>query len=217
MLLLLSNLAPLSDPVVLSCIQDMVLFSLSTLSDSELIEACLRGNRQAWEALLSRYQRLIYTIPLRYGLTEEDAADIAQTVSLLLFQNLDRLRDRERLGAWLLVTTRRECWRLMRQRRRAGEQLREYQWLEEQLPLEGTAQAEGELLRLERQEVLRSAVEQLENRCRDLLLLLFYTDPAPSYEMIARRLKMPAGSIGPNRARCLAKLAAVLRRMRFFE
>lgn len=195
----------------------MALFSLKTLPDSDLVEACLQGNRQAWEALILRYQRLIYTIPLRYGLTEEDAADVAQTVSLLLFQNLDRLRDRERLGAWLVITTRRECWRLIRQRKRAGEHLREYQWLEEQAPSSGTMQAEGELLQLERQEVLRSAVEQLGDRCRDLLLMLFYTEPPPSYEIVARRLNIPEGSIGPNRARCLAKLAAVLRRMGFFE
>lgn len=195
----------------------MALFSLKTLSDAELVEACLQGNRQAWEALILRYQRLIYTIPLRYGLTEEDAADVAQTVSLLLFQNLDRLRDRERLGAWLVITTRRECWRLIRQRKRAGEQLREYQWLEEQAPASGAMQAEGELLQLERQEVVRSAVEQLNDRCRDLLLMLFYAEPPPSYESVAKKLNMPEGSIGPNRARCLAKLAAVLRRMGFFE
>lgn len=195
----------------------MVFPSFKTLPDSELIEACLQGNRQAWEALILRYHRLIYTIPLRYGLAEEDASDVAQTVSLLLFQNLDRLRDRERLGAWLVITTRRECWRLIRQRKRTSEHLREYQWWEEQTPISGTTQAEGELLQLERQEVLRSAIEQLGDRCRELLLMLFYTDPSPSYDDIARRLNMPAGSIGPNRARCLAKLAATLRRMDFFE
>lgn len=195
----------------------MVFPAFKTFSDSELIEACLQGNRQAWEALILRYQRLVYTIPLRYGLTEEDAADVAQTVSLLLFQNLDRLRERERLGAWLVITTRRECWRLIRQRKRTGEHLREYQWLEEQPFTSETAQAEGELVQLERQEVLRSAIEQLGDRCRELLLMLFYTEPSPSYEDIARSLQIPEGSIGPNRARCLAKLAAVLRRMGFFE
>ncbi len=195
----------------------MVFPSLKALPDSELIEACLQGNRQAWEALILRYQRLMYTIPLRYGLTEEDAADVAQTVSLLLFQNLDRLRDHERLGAWLAVTARRECWRLIRQRKRTGEHLCESQWLEEQPPIGGITQTEGELLQLERQEVIRSAVEQLDDRCRDLLLMLFYTEPPPPYESIARRLNMPKGSIGPNRARCLAKLAAVLKRMGLFE
>ncbi len=82
----------------------------ATLPDPDLIEACLNGKSQAWEALLVRYQRLIYSIPLRYGLTEHDANDIFQNVSLSLLENLSQLRDRERLGAWLVITTRRECW-----------------------------------------------------------------------------------------------------------
>src|SRR5512140_2437566 len=87
------------------------------LPDPTLIEACLKGSSQAWEVLLVRYQRLIYSIPLRYGLPEHDANDVFQNVSVLLWENLERIRDRARLGAWLVITTRRECWRMMRQRR----------------------------------------------------------------------------------------------------
>ena len=84
------------------------------LPDTELVEACLQGEGQAWEALLVRYQRLIYSIPLRYGLSEHDANDIFQNVCVLLWENLKKIRDRERLGAWLVITTRRECWRMLR-------------------------------------------------------------------------------------------------------
>src|SRR5258705_5301984 len=85
------------------------------LPDAELIEVCLEGNGQAWETLIVRYQRLIYSIPLRYGLPEHDANDVFQNVSLLLWENLARIRDHARLGAWLVITTRRECWRMFRQ------------------------------------------------------------------------------------------------------
>src|SRR5512140_2443342 len=90
------------------------------LPDPTLIEACLKGSSQAWEVLLVRYQRLIYSIPLRYGLPEHDANDVFQNVSLLLWENLSRVRDRARLGAWLVITTRRECWRMMRQYRQGA-------------------------------------------------------------------------------------------------
>jgi len=92
----------------------MTVQPFASLPDTELIEACLKGDDQAWEALLVRYQRLIYSIPLRYGLPEHDANDVFQNVSLLLWENLERVRDRERLGAWLVITTRRECWRMLR-------------------------------------------------------------------------------------------------------
>src|SRR5512138_1034606 len=95
----------------------MTVQPFTLLPDPELIEVCLKGNSQAWEVLLVRYQRLIYSIPLRYGLLEHDANDIFQNVSLLLWENLGQVRDRERLGAWLVITTRRECWRMMRQRK----------------------------------------------------------------------------------------------------
>jgi hypothetical protein len=61
----------------------MTIKPFASLPDPELIEACLKGSGQAWEALLVRYQRLIYSIPLRYGLTESDANDVFQNVSVL--------------------------------------------------------------------------------------------------------------------------------------
>src|SRR5512138_1680814 len=106
----------------------MIVQPLALLPDPELIEACLKGSGQAWEILLVRYQRLIYSIPLRYGLPEHDANDVFQNVSLLLWENLGRVRDRGRLGAWLVITTRRECWRMMRQRRQTVANLEERVW-----------------------------------------------------------------------------------------
>src|SRR5512142_2980189 len=98
----------------------MTVQPFALLPDPELIEACLKGSGQAWEALLTRFQRLIYSIPLRYGLPETDANDIFQNVSLLLLENLHGLRDHQRLGAWLIITTRRECWRLVHKRRQTA-------------------------------------------------------------------------------------------------
>ncbi|HLF25879.1 MAG TPA: sigma-70 family RNA polymerase sigma factor [Anaerolineae bacterium] len=186
-----------------------------SLPDSELIMAALdRKDSQAWEALILRYQRLIYSIPLRYGLSENDAADIFQTVCLLLLENLAYLRNRERLGVWFVITTRRECWRLGRQRQR-GVISQDLAQFENQLT-DGLALEQG-LLDLERQVLLRSAMERLDARCQRLLKLLFYTEPRPSYSEIVRILALPEGSIGPTRARCLEKLSKVLEDMGVFD
>jgi RNA polymerase sigma factor (sigma-70 family) len=184
------------------------------LPDAELIEACLKGSGQAWEVLLVRYQRLIYSIPLRYGLSEHDANDIFQNVSLLLWENLGRLRDRARLGAWLAVTTRRESWRMMRQHR-PDTMVLEERALEENLPT--GPRSEDEFLELERQSQVRAAIGSLESPCRDLLSLLFYTEPRPSYNEIAQSLSIPEGSIGPTRSRCLEKLMKILEELGFAE
>jgi RNA polymerase sigma factor (sigma-70 family) len=192
----------------------MTVQPFALLPDPELIEACLKGSSQAWEVLLVRYQRLIYSIPLRYGLPEHDANDVFQNVSLLLWENLEHVRDRARLGAWLVITTRRECWRMMRQRRE-NITILEGEALDELLP--SGLHSEDEFLALEQRSQVRAAVGYLGTPCRELLTLLFYAEPRPAYSEIAQKLTLPEGSIGPNRSRCLEKLMKILEAMGFAD
>ena len=62
---------------------------------------------------------------------------------------------------------------------------------------------------LERAQAIRSALAEMPDRCR-LLLEAFLHEESPNYKEIARRLEMPIGSIGPTRARCLARLRDLL-------
>src|SRR6185295_19506940 len=70
-------------------------------TDEELILACRKGDTHAWECLLHKYERLVFSIALNYGLSRDDAADVVQTTFLGLIQNLDTLRADSRLSAWL--------------------------------------------------------------------------------------------------------------------
>lgn len=172
-------------------------------SDQTLITACLSGDKAAWATLIERYERLIYSIPLRYGLSESQSADIFQDVCLILLEKLDHLRDEARLAAWLGTVTRRECWKMMRRRDAAG--------AEDAVPFlseraASDARPEEIVAEWEAWQAVRAALEQIGERCRDLLRRLYYTTPTPSYESIASELDIPTGSIGPTRARCLKKL-----------
>jgi RNA polymerase sigma factor (sigma-70 family) len=185
----------------------------STDPDRLLVRACLAGDRNAWETLVRRYERLIYAVPVRCGLSPDDAADVFQTVCLKLLENLERLREHDRLGGWLATTANRECWRVQRLVRRdlplesAGEGPSSDETLADTGPL-----PPDELLRLEEAQLVRAACEELQERCRRLLTLLYFTDPTPSYADIAQELGMPEGGIGPNRARCLQRLRKLLER-----
>ena len=64
---------------------------------------------------------------------------------------------------------------------------------------------------LEEQHRIRTALSLLDERCKTLLELLFYAPEPPSYAEIAAALGVPEGSIGPTRARCLAKLLRMLK------
>ena len=72
---------------------------MSRKTDPELVEDCLNGDSAAWEALVFRYQRLIYSIPVKLGFTQDDAADVFQSICLKLVEKLETLRDHNRLGS----------------------------------------------------------------------------------------------------------------------
>src|SRR5215510_12955239 len=80
-------------------------------TDPELVEDCLNGDSAAWEVLVFRYQRLVYSIPVKLGFSQDDAADVFQSICLKLVEKLETLRDHNKLGSWLITATTRECWR----------------------------------------------------------------------------------------------------------
>ena len=74
-------------------------------TDTELISMCLQGDSRAWEALILRYRRLIYSIPVRFSFGSADASDVFQSVCLKLIEHLHELKDETKLSAWLITTT----------------------------------------------------------------------------------------------------------------
>ena len=181
--------------------------------DHELITACLKGNAGAWEALIVRYQRLIYSIPLKSRLSTDDAADIFQSVCLKLYEKLSTLREHEKIIAWLITTTTRETWRVAARARREGISVAS----DDEDPTEGISQlpatgplADEQRQTLQQQQIVREGVASLPERCRELITMLFYQKDELSYGDIASRMKMPVASVGPTRARCLEKLKKLL-------
>lgn len=166
--------------------------------DVDLIGACLEGNDQAWAILIERYSRLIYTIPLRFGLSKPIADEIFQETCLILLEKLDTLRDHQRIGSWLVTVTRRAC--IQRWRRKVANPV------ELQESHNASDDIENEVLRAEQQHLVQRALENLNPRCQRLLKWLFFDVSSPSYDDIAEKLDIPKGSIGPTRSRCLDKL-----------
>ncbi len=176
-------------------------------SDRDLIRRCREGNAGAWHQLLNKYERLVYSIALRYGLSRDDAADIAQITFTILIQSLDSLAEDSRLGPWLATVARRHTWRLLERNRReaAGEH---------GSPSEGTPllanNGTEDIEHLELTEWLNHGLSLVSKPCRDLLSALYLDPEQPSYAEVAVRLGMAVGSVGPTRMRCLKCLRQVL-------
>lgn len=172
-------------------------------SDAELLQACLAGDQRAWSALVERYHRLVFSIGLRQGLTPDDSADVVQNVFTIVLRRLETIQDHNRFAAWLITTTKRETWRLQRHNLPTAE-LEVFELVDDH-PL-----PEDEVMAWERATLVRSAVNRLNDTCRELVSALFFNQRSPSYTELAERLRMPIGSIGPTRARCFRKLVIEL-------
>ena len=182
-------------------------------SDLQLVLACRRGDQLAWERLIRRYQRLIYAIPIRAGLDEDHAAEIFQDVFTTLFQKLNDIEQPEKLQAWLVTTTRRKTLHEIskaRLRQQSHVNTDEPPFLATSIRDEAPLPDE-QLLMLEEQHRIRTALSSLDERCKILIKMLFYGSSPPSYTDIATALGVSEGSIGPTRARCLAKLLRMLK------
>lgn len=173
-------------------------------TDSDLIQACRAGDTDAWERLVDEYERLVYSIALNQGATTEDAADVTQITFTILMQSLDDLRDDSNLAAWLGTVARRHTWRLLKRRRReptgadadiAGDP-----------PAGEPAQANVAVARWEQIEWIEYGLKLLDERCRQLLLALYFDPDEPSYKEVADRLNIAVGSVGPTRGRCLERM-----------
>ena len=70
-------------------------------------------------------------------------------------------------------------------------------------------------VQVEREQILRDCIEQLPDRCRQMVQLLFFQNPAVPYADVARELGLAQGSIGFIRGRCLEKLRLNLERSGF--
>ena len=176
-------------------------------NERELVAAVVRGAPRAWERLVTRFERLVYAVPLRMGLTAEDSEEVFQNTWLILHRHIGLIRTPERIGSWIVTTASREAWRLKRRndRRRTEDVDEAENRAVDPLPDPGEL-----LVELETRRHIENAVDGLRPLCRDLIRMLFLADSTQSYEELARKLKVPMGSLGPTRQRCLEQLALLI-------
>jgi RNA polymerase sigma factor (sigma-70 family) len=178
--------------------------------DEELLIECGQGNEQAWVALVDKYRNLVYSVPVKYRMPPEDAADVFQSVWTELFSELPRLRNAGALRSWLMTVAGHKCYQWKRR-----ESIRNHVSNPGTEPADPQATFVEWRQEVEREQSLRDAIDELPERCREMVRLLFYQQPVLPYKEIADRLGLAEGSIGFIRGRCLKKLRTALEAMGF--
>lgn len=180
---------------------------------SRLVARCRRGEAEAWQELLDAYGRLLWSVALSLGAREDEAEEIFQRTWVAVVEGIHGLRDPDRLVSWLASTARFQTLRLWTEHRRHRRAASLEAALADGLEPEVDAEVEAAMERLEATAALHRALAALDPRCRRLVELLFLQDPPADYRRAAAETGLAVGSIGPVRARCLARLGTIWSRM----
>lgn len=180
-------------------------------NDTLLVKECLAGSEEAWSMLIEKYKALIYSIPLKYGLPPQEAADVFQATCTELLTRLPEIREPRALPKWLMQVAHHESYRWKRQGRRVVSRDADEDLPEPEIP----AIAESLVQQTQEEQILREAMASLTPQCRRLVELLFYEVPARPYTEVAKELGLAVGSIGFTRQRCIERLRRQLEDLGF--
>ena len=179
--------------------------------DTRPVKECLGGNQEAWSSLVDKYKALIYSIPVKYGLPSQEAADVFQSTCLELLARLPELREPRALPKWLMQVAHHECYRLKRQSQRVVSRDGNADLPEPETP----AIAESLVEQTQAEQMLREAMSALTPQCRRLVEMLFFEASPRPYTEVAAALGLAVGSIGFTRQKCIERLRLRLEELGF--
>jgi len=184
-------------------------------SERRLIEACQRGDREAFRELFEAHKDRVWTIALRFTGDESAARDVTQQVFLKLFTSIAGFRHESNFKTWLYRMAANECMDEFRKRRRlipldffrpasgaerdedcGGVEMKD--WRQEPLQEERLAQ-------LEISQSVLAALTQLKPKLRMAIVLKYFEDM--SYEQMAEALGCSMGTVASRLNRGHKELA----------
>jgi RNA polymerase sigma factor (sigma-70 family) len=180
-------------------------------NDTRLVKECLSGNEAAWAQLIDKYKALIYSIPIKYNLPPQEAADVFQATCVELLVRLPELREPRALPKWLMQVAHHECYRVKRLSQRVVSRHSEENSPEPGIP----PIAESLVVQTQEEQMLREALAILTPQCRRLVEMLFFESPARPYAEVAMELGLALGSIGFTRQKCIERLRRQLEELGF--
>ena len=175
--------------------------ALSREAEREAIEACRRGEREAFDRLVVRYQRDVYRLCYRYVNDHEDANDLAQEVFLKAWRGISRFRGESSFSTWLYRIAVNACLNFRALRRPTTQELPET--LADPVPgAVARAESDDEARRL------RAAVSRLPEKQRATLILKVYHEL--THEEVARILGSTVGTVKANLFHALGNLRRLM-------
>jgi len=157
------------------------------VEDADLIARIRRGDIEAFNALVSRWEKRVFNYLLRLTASTEDALDLSQDVFLKAYQNIRKLDDPARFGPWLYRIAHNEAYSLFRKRRpeTAFEELSESEI--------GAARDSAPGFSLDLSLAVTAALDRLNPEQREAVVLKVYE--GFKFEEIAEILGAPVSTV----------------------
>ena len=152
--------------------------------DLELVRQSLAGETEAFGVLVTRYQKVMYTVALRMLGNREDARDATQDAFVKAYQHLATFDSRYRFYSWMYRILVNECLNVNRDRR-SEEPLDRY--------AAGMGSPFDTALDSERVVQINMALEQLTPEYRAVVVLRHFA--GQSYGEIAEALSIPEKTV----------------------
>jgi RNA polymerase sigma factor (sigma-70 family) len=172
---------------------------------ADLFRAFRAGDEAKMGDLVALLTPLLWHTARAQRLDAQAAEDVVQMSWLALVRSAESIVEPQAVMQWLIVTVRREAWRMVKKSDRV--EPREFE--ADDLVTSSGDLPEEQVIRDQGDSRLWQHIGQLSERCRALLRVVAFAD-RPDYASVAEALGMPVGSIGPTRGRCLAKLRQLL-------
>ncbi len=161
------------------------------VEDRDLILQTRKGKVEAYNLLISRWEKRIYNYVLRLVRNREDALDLTQDVFMKAYQNMNKLDDVERFGPWLFRIAHNETFSLLRRHRPDRVELNEA--IAEDPGSSPFESGGGRLLPLELSVAVTAALTRLKPEQRETVMLKVFE--GFKFEEIAEILETPVSTI----------------------
>jgi RNA polymerase sigma-70 factor, ECF subfamily len=153
------------------------------VEDRDLIAKARRGHVDAYNVLVSRWEKRVFNYLLRLVGHREDALDLSQDVFLKAYQNLRKLEDAAKFPGWLFRIAHNEAYSLLRKNRPEGELAAEPR----------TGEASSRMFPVELSLAVQSALRRLSDDQREAVLLKVYQ--GFKFEEMAEILACPVSTV----------------------
>jgi RNA polymerase sigma-70 factor, ECF subfamily len=178
----------------------------------ELIERCLDGDQQAWEAIVRQHWRKVFNVAYKFVGKHDEAEDLTQDIFLKIFRSLSTFDRRANFQTWLISVSRNLCIDHYRSVRKERETIDRDVDPGDLSPTSHEVSPYVALEQRDRVVLLREALETLPETLRTAVLLRDIQEL--SYQEIATQLKLPEGTVKSRINRGRTELARQIRVLR---